>query len=200
MHSPARFPQLLSPFDIQEELNLDRIFPRRAPIELELGAGDGSFLTKAASKYPDTNYIAVERLLGRLRKIERFARLNNTDNICCLRHEISYLLRFMIPESSIAAVHVYFPDPWPKKKHARNRLFRPHFTRWIARILVPNGKIYFRTDNVPYFEQLLHVFQGDPEFLPIDTPDSLSSIKTDFESHFNSLGIPTNYAAFTHTH
>lgn len=190
------FVPLLSPLDIQRELDFKEVFPNQNPIEVELGAGDGSFITKIASQNLEINFIAIERLLGRLKKIERFAKKNELSNLCGMRHEISYVLRYLIPECSITNVHIYFPDPWPKKKHERNRLFRPPLTRWLARVLKPEGRVYIRTDNVPYYEQMNIVFDGDPEFQKQETPQNLKDIRTDFEDHFNSKGIETNYAAF----
>lgn len=190
------FIPLLYPLDIQRSLDFKDIFPDIHPIELELGAGDGSFITKIASQETSKNFIAIERLLGRLKKIERFTKKNKLTNLCGMRHEISYVLRYLIPPSSISKIHIYFPDPWPKKKHSRNRLFRPSMTRWLARVLEPGGCVFVRTDNVPYFEQMKIVFMGDPEFTPIETPDYLKKIKTDFECYFNKQGIETNYASF----
>lgn len=192
----THYPVLVSPVDIQSELDFHWIFPKTQKVELELGSGDGSFITQRAKLNPQTNFIGVERLLGRLRKIERFARQHHLENLRGFRHEISYLLRYLLPEESISKIHVYFPDPWPKKKHARNRLFRPPFTRWASRVLEPGGQIYVKTDNKVYFEQLLDVFAGDPEFQFISFPEDMKSFKTEFELFFNDKGIETNYAVF----
>lgn len=189
-------PIQLNPFDIRECLDLDWIFPSKQPTELELGSGDGAFILHAAEKNPHHNFIATERLLGRLRKIDRLASRANLHNLRAVRHEISYLIRYLIPESSIHRIHVYFPDPWPKKRHARLRLIRPPFTRWVARVLEPGGCLFTRTDDLAYAEQIRLVFAGDPEFHPIPTPLALSEFKTEFENQWNKMGIPTNYAAF----
>lgn len=194
--SDSQHPVLLQPCNIQEPLDFSRLYATSKPVELELGSGDGGFILHAATSNPDHNFLAVERLLGRLRKIERGGILGNLSNLRAVRIEISYLMRFLIPPSSIHAIHVYFPDPWPKKRHARHRLFRPQFTRWAARVLEVGGTIYMRTDDVPYFDQLKHTFSGDPEFIPCETPPHLASFRTEFEQQWNSMGIPTNYAAY----
>ncbi len=189
-------PSIIHPLDIQRPLNIRNLFPAKQPVELELGSGDGSFITHAARTRPQHNFIAVERLLGRLRKIEKIAERENLSNLRGMRIEIGYLLQFLVPQSSIHTIHVYFPDPWPKNKHERNRLFRPHFTRWVARILQPDGHILIRTDDPGYFSQVTTIFTQDHEFDPIPTPDSLKSFRTEFEIQWNAMGIPTNYAAY----
>ena len=96
------------------------VFPTPQPVELELGAGDGSFLVQYASAHPQVNFFAVERLLGRVRKMDRKSHKAGCCNIRLLRVEASYLLNHLIPEASLQAIHLYFPDPWPKKKHHKN--------------------------------------------------------------------------------
>lgn len=194
--SDSHHPIIHQPCNIQEPLDFSRLFAEPNPVELELGSGDGGFILHAATSNPNHNFLAVERLLGRLRKIERAGIAGNLSNLRAMRIEISYLMRFLIPASSIHAIHVYFPDPWPKKRHSRHRLFRPHFTRWAARVLKAGGIIYMRTDDVPYFDQLKYTFSGDPEFIPCETPPDLASFRTEFEQQWNSMGIPTNYAAY----
>ena len=84
-------------------------------VELELGAGDGSFLVQYASAHPQVNFFAVERLLGRVRKMDRKSHKAGCGNIRLLRVEASYLLNHLIPEASLQAIHLYFPDPWPRR-------------------------------------------------------------------------------------
>ena len=91
---------------ILEQLEFRRMFEREAPVEVELGSGDGSFIVQYAQAHPDINIIGVERLLGRLRKIERKGVRADLKNLRGLRIEASYFLEFLLPEKSVRAIHI----------------------------------------------------------------------------------------------
>ena len=172
------------------------VFPTPQPVELELGAGDGSFLVQYASAHPQVNFFAVERLLGRVRKMDRKSHIAGCCNIRLLRVEASYLLNHLIPEASLQAIHLYFPDPWPKKKHHKNRLVNDHFANACHRLLATAGCVYLRTDHGDYFEQMEEVFAHKKGFEQTPTPAKLLAFKTDFEAHFNQRGIETQHACY----
>ncbi len=182
--------------DVMQRLDLAAEFGRPNPVELELGAGDGSFLIQYAAARPETNFLGVERLLGRLRKIGRKARRGGLQNIRVLRLEASYVLRFMIPAGSLAGIHVYFPDPWPKRRHWKRRLVNAAFTGHAQATLAIGGTVFLRTDDVSYFTQMTEVFGANPAFVRVEEPAELLAVKTDFEQEFNARGIPTNHAAY----
>jgi tRNA (guanine-N7-)-methyltransferase len=182
---------------ILERLEFDRLFPRRQPVEVELGAGDGSFLVSWAQAHPDHNFMGVERLGGRIRKIDRKGRRLGLQNLRAVRIESSYLLlEYLLPRESVSALHLYFPDPWPKRKHWRHRLVNDSFPVRVRQVLVPGGVVYLRTDDVSYFEQMLSVFGSAAGFKLVETPETLKQVVTDFEREFNAQGIPTQYAAY----
>jgi tRNA (guanine-N7-)-methyltransferase len=182
--------------DIMQRLDFPAIFGNAAALELEVGAGDGSFLIRYATAQPQTNFLGVERLLGRLRKIDRRARRDGLTNVRVLRLEASYVLRFMIPAGSLAAIHVYFPDPWPKRRHWKRRLVNAAFTTHAKNTLALGGTVFLRTDHLNYFEQMTEVFGANTDFERVTESAELLAIKTDFEQGFNAQGIPTNHAAF----
>jgi tRNA (guanine-N7-)-methyltransferase len=165
-------------------------------LEVELGSGDGSFLVHYARQHPEHNFLGVERLLGRLRKLDRKGRRAGLTNMRGVRIESSYFLRYLLPIRSAAAIHVYFPDPWPKRKHRRHRLISEQFVSVAHEVLQPGGKVYLRTDDADYFEQMLQVFAASAVFARVETPDSLACLLTDFETDFNAQGIPTLRAAY----
>jgi tRNA (guanine-N7-)-methyltransferase len=181
---------------IVDRLDLARIFPKPQPVEVELGSGDGSFLVDYARLHPERNFIGVERLLGRMRKLDRKGRRANLTNLLGIRVECGYLLEYLLPAESIAALHVYFPDPWPKKKHIRRRLVNERFPALARQVVAPGGVIYLRTDHADYFEQMNSVFADHGVFRRVETPEELSSLFTDFERDFQSRGIQTLRAAF----
>ena len=186
----------LRSFPITERLAFEKIFPKSQPVEVELGAGDGSFLIAYAQVHPELNLLGVERLLGRLRKIDRKAHRASLQNVRLIRLEASYLVEFLLPRESIRAFHIYFPDPWPKRRHWKNRLINEAFTGQLRGALEPNGLVYLRTDDQPYFAQMLEVFGKNENFAKIETPPDLLSTVTDFEREFHKRGVSTNHATY----
>jgi len=181
---------------ILERINLAVLFPKSQTLEVELGSGDGSFLVEYANKHPDRNYIGVERLLGRIRKMERKARRAHLSNLLGVRIESSYFLEYLLPRQAAISLHIYFPDPWPKRKHRRHRLINERFPTVAQEALAPGGKVFLRTDDRDYFEQMVSVFAAHPGFLCIETPAELAATITDFEWEFNEKGIQTLRAAY----
>lgn len=172
------------------------MFARTQLLEAELGSGDGSFLAQWAAACPERNFLGVERLLGRLRKLDRKAQRARLANMRLMRIEAAYFLEFLLPPRSVSALHVYFPDPWPKRKHRRHRLVNERFPELASRVLMPQGVVYLRTDDADYFAQMREVFGADKRFCFAETPDTLASVTTDFERDFQARGIATLRAAW----
>ena len=170
-----------------EPLPLNSLFEQQQPLEVEIGCGNGSFLV---------NFIGIERLLGRIRKLDRKTSRRGLMNVAIVRVEAAYGIQYMLPPASVQAYHIYFPDPWPKRKHWKNRLIEPGFLPLLSKSLSTDGKVYLRTDNTDYFEQMEETFAGDSAFERIKAPDSLTQIVTDFEKTFNAQGIPTLRAQY----
>jgi tRNA (guanine-N7-)-methyltransferase len=191
---------LILPVSILHRIELAGAFSKQQPVEVELGSGDGSFLVQYAAAHPEHNFIGVERLLGRLRKIDRKGRRANLQNLRVVRLEASYVIRYLLPKHSASAIHIYFPDPWPKRKHRKNRLIQTGFPEICADVLQRDGIVYLRTDDEDYFNQMQEVFGASPLFAEIQTPESLSSVLTDFERGFLKRGIQTRRAAYKLKH
>jgi tRNA (guanine-N7-)-methyltransferase len=181
---------------ITEPLDFGKLFPEQRPVEVELGSGDGSFLAAYASRHPDRNFLGIERLLGRLRKIDRKGLRAGLTNLRLISLEASYLLKYLLPGESVSALHVYFPDPWPKRKHRKHRLINEGFPELARQHLAPGGTVYLRTDDLDYFTQMTAVFAANPGFFLTTTPDDLSGIITDFEKDFLAKGTATLRAAY----
>jgi tRNA (guanine-N7-)-methyltransferase len=181
---------------IVEPLPMDALFPSMQPLEVELGCGDGTFLIQYSKAHPDRNFLGLERLLGRIRKCDRKAFRAGLKNVKLLRLEASYTLQFMLPPESVGAIHVYFPDPWPKRRHHDRRLVNASFMDAALKALVPGGVLYLRTDDPDYFKQMLASGKNHAGFQPVETPADLAAFITDFERNFNARGIPTLRTAY----
>ena len=187
---------ILKALPIVERLPIDRIFGKAQPLEVEIGAGDGSFLVAYAKAHPELNLIGLERLLGRLRKIDRKARRAGLENVRLLRLEAAYFVQYMLPRASVRAFHIYFPDPWPKRRHWKNRLINDAFVPLLREALEPGGKVHLRTDDLPYFAQMTDVFGRSMHFEKIETDPRLLGIITDFERGFQQRGVSTNHVSY----
>ncbi|HEV2393826.1 MAG TPA: tRNA (guanosine(46)-N7)-methyltransferase TrmB [Verrucomicrobiae bacterium] len=185
-----QFPSIL------ERIDPGAMFSKDQPLEVELGSGDGSFLVEYAAQNPDRNFIGVERLLGRIRKMERKAARAGLANLRGVRIESSYFLKSLLPPHGASALHIYFPDPWPKRKHQRHRLINEHFPALAHSALAPGGVVYVRTDDADYFQQMRECFSSSPFFRSVETPQALAGLLTDFESEFRARGVPTLRAAW----
>jgi tRNA (guanine-N7-)-methyltransferase len=188
---PTR-PSLFHPItSLIERLDWRQLFLTPQPVEVELGSGDGSFLAQYARLHPERNFLGVERLLGRARKLERKALRAGLTNLRIIRLEAGYLTEHLLPHHSVEVFHIYFPDPWPKKKHHKNRLINERFVQLLGRVLTPGGWVHLRTDDQGYFSWMQDAFAAHPAFLSRTPPPELLALKTDFELEFNQKGIPT---------
>ena len=182
---------------ITERLDLAGLFAQAQPLEIEIGSGDGSFLAAYAKLHPERNFFGIERLLGRMRKLDRKGQRAGLTNLRLLSIEAGYFLKHLAPAGCAAALHIYFPDPWPKRKHRRHRLINEEFPVLAQRLLAPGGMVYLRTDDADYFTQMQRVFAAAVrEFQPVETPEELCAVVTDFERTFNERGIVTRWAAY----
>ena len=187
---------MVKPASIVERLDLHALFPRPQILEVELGSGDGSFIAQYATLHPEKNFLALERLLGRLRKINRKGLRAGLENLRLLRLEAAYCVEYLFPPASVNALHIYFPDPWPKRKHRKNRLVNERFVELSRAVLQPGGIVYLRTDDADYFAQMTTVFGTHGGFQEVPTPLELHQVITDFEREFQRRGVTTLRGAY----
>jgi tRNA (guanine-N7-)-methyltransferase len=189
-HLVVQLPSIIEPLD------LTTLFPRAQPLAVELGCGDASFLAEYARRHPTENFIGVERLLGRIEKLHRKGSQLGLTNVRGVRIESAYFLQYLLPPQAATALHIYFPDPWPKKKHRKHRLINEAFPALARRTLTAGGTVFLRTDDADYFQQMTEVFSAAKDFGAVESPRELTEIVTDFERDFNAQGIPTLRAAY----
>ncbi len=168
----------ISPFSTKE------LFPDEKPLEVDVGCGKGRFLLQHAAEHRDVNFLGVDRMLRRIRKIDKKAVRGQWTNIRLLRMDAYYTVAYLIPAASVTAYYVFFPDPWPKKRHHDNRLFGPRFLDAVSRTLLSEGLLHFATDHLPYFEEVHLLLQQDTRFEEVDPFEPPASEKSDFELMF----------------
>lgn len=182
-------PHELVPDDYFGELDLSRHYTADQPLEVDLGCGDGRFVLGMAEHHPDRNFLAVERLLGRVRKVCRGAKKRGLENLRVLRLESLYTLEWLLPPASVSRLHLLCPDPWPKAKHHRRRLFQKPFLDAVCRVLEPGGELLFKTDHEEYFEWSEEHLNEYPALERLDWPDDAFFYpKTDFQIQWESQG------------
>lgn len=172
-------------------LDFERVFGRRAPTILEIGFGMGETTAQIAQAHPENDYLAIEvHTPGVGSLLKRIAEAGLT-NLRLVQHDAVDVLEHMIAPASLAGAHIFFPDPWPKKRHHKRRLIQPGFVALLASRLAPGAYLHAATDWQEYAEQILAVFAAEgalantaPGFAP--RPDYRPQTK--FESRGLALG------------
>ena len=163
---------------------LETIFDTKHPFEVDVGCGKGRFLLARAAKYPQTNFLGVDRMLRRIRKVDNKARRLGLENVRLLRMEAFYAVTHLIPVNCVSAYYILFPDPWPKKRHHDHRLFNESFVSALYRTLVAQGRLHFSTDHLPYFDEVKAILAADRRFEEIPTFEPTEDERTDFELYY----------------
>lgn len=184
------------PADYFSPVPRSAIFPDTSrPLELDVGCGDGTFLLEMAGHFPERDFLGIERLGGRVSKICRKAAKLGLTNVRVLCLESSYALRWLLPEACASRLHLLFPDPWPKKKHAARRFVQPQNLAAIHRMIAPDGQFCFKTDHAVYFAEATEVVDASPLFQRVAwlEPGAFYPV-TDFEALWISQGCTINAA------
>ena len=177
-HVPFRVIELNS---LTDRLDPEKIFQRNAPLHVDLGCGDGSFLCALAQRMPEKNFLGIERLVGRIRTVARKAA--RIGNVRLLRMEISYAVRYLLPPASVETFYLLFPDPWPKRRHWPRRIANESFLRAIGKALVSGGTLYIATDRDDYFEKIKEIARANLDFATVDFAE-IDLPHTKFERKF----------------
>ena len=178
------------PADYFARQELAHIFPRPGPLEVDLGSGEGAFIIAMAKRHPERNFLGVERLLGRVRKVCRAIARHGLDNARIVRIETAYALRYLLPLGSVSVAHVGFPDPWPKRYHQRRRLIQDGFMEALHTILAEGGELRVKTDDEPYFLWMERVFERAKGWQRVEWVEDEDYPITDFERRFTAQGLP----------
>jgi len=186
-------PEDLSRGLLSEDGKIDfvRIFGRSGPVHIEIGTGKGTFLLNQASAHPDDNFLGIEWTRKYYRcAVDRIGRWGLT-NVRIIRTDAAAFLADFIGEASVECFHIYFPDPWPKKRHHKRRFICQANIEHLIRCLRTGGQLKIATDHADYFEQIKTVLTGagddklqEIDFLPTAGADAGEWVGTNFERKY----------------
>jgi tRNA (guanine-N7-)-methyltransferase len=140
-------------------------FDRTAPVVLEIGSGTGETTARLAAAAPDVNHLAAEVYPAGLGQLMLWAQRYDLQNLRLIDGDAVDLVRDQLAPGSLAGVRIYFPDPWPKKRHHKRRLVKPDFVALVASRLAPGGTLHLATDWEHYADQMLQVCSAEPLLL-----------------------------------
>lgn len=143
-------------------LDLDAVFGRAAPKVVEVGFGMGETTCRIAESRPETDFLAIEVHGPGVGNLCKLVAQGGLGNVRIMQHDAVEALRDMIAQGSLAGMHVFFPDPWHKKRHHKRRIIQPDFVRLVASRLAPGGYLHCATDWQEYAEWMLGVLSGEP--------------------------------------
>ena len=145
-----------------EMLDYSAIFSNDNPTIIEIGFGNGETTAKMALIKPENNYIGLEVYLKGFVQLLKTLGENDIDNVRIMRFNAVDVLEHMIPDESVEGFHIFFPDPWPKKKHHKRRIMNPSFLHLLATKLKKGGYIYMVTDWQEYADEVLELVKDEP--------------------------------------
>jgi tRNA (guanine-N7-)-methyltransferase len=154
-------PRFVLPFAVHP-LDFAATFGRDAPTVLEIGFGMGDASAAIAAALPDTDFIGIEVHAAGVGALLKRIGEGGLSNLRLIRHDAVEVLQSMMPPASLAGVHIYFPDPWHKKRHHKRRLVQPAFVAHLVTRLAPGGYLHIATDWLPYAEQMLEALTAQP--------------------------------------
>lgn len=172
-------------------IDFEAAFGRRAPVVLEIGFGMGDATAAIAQQLPAIDFLGVEVHTPGVGALLRQIGERGLSNLRLVQHDAVEVLRSMVPPGSLAGIHVFFPDPWHKKRHHKRRLIQPPFVAELAQHLATGGYLHCATDWEPYAQQMLEVLDAEP--LLVNTADGYAPCpdyrpKTKFEARGLRLG------------
>ena len=188
--------------DLEDKVDFVRIFGRSGTVHIEIGSGKGTFLVAQARAQPEVNFLGIEWARKFYRHaVDRIGRWG-LHNVRILRADAATFLRDAVPADSVDCFHIYFPDPWPKKRHHKRRFLQNSNLEDLIRCLKPGGEIRIVTDHADYFEQIRHVtsaFSGVLQEIEFARPAGAREGEltgTNYERKYVRQSRPIHTAAF----
>jgi tRNA (guanine-N7-)-methyltransferase len=192
---------ILPPPDAGEVFDPARAFGRDAPFELEIGSGKGGFLLRRAKERPDIDLLGIEYANKFFKyAADRMARWG-VPNVRMMRTDARNFVIHHLPARCLTALHIYHPDPWPKKRHHKRRLFQPDFVAAAVRALCPAGRLAIQTDHADYYAWITEMLSAAEGLEPTDYDDASfgiieDSAQTNFEIKYRREGREIHRLAY----
>ena len=193
---PRGFDPLLHADTLPMPLEWSSVFGNEGPVEIEIGSGKGTFLVESALARSDVNFLAVEYAADYAEHVRDRVRRRDLRNVRVVRAEAGRFFARHVSEGSVRRIHVYFPDPWPKKRHHKRRLVNAEFGAMAARALEPGGEIRFVTDHAQYFEEAQLALSQTPELEAAPIVVEEMTDLTNYERKYRAEGRPIHRAVF----
>jgi tRNA (guanine-N7-)-methyltransferase len=182
--------------DLPKPCTSASLFGNLLPLEVELGSGKGLFLSSSGAARPDTNFLGLEVSLKYARHAAARCAKQNLPNTRMAHGDGLRVFREALPDASLAAVHVYHPDPWWKARHKKRRVMNPAFLADVERTLVPGGTLHFWTDVEEYFHTALATIAESTRLVgPLDVAEA-DDFRTHFERRTRLAGLPVYRTQF----
>lgn len=181
--------------DVGSCLDWPAFFGNENPVELDIGCGRGLFTFNAASQNPDVNYLGLEIDYREGRRAAQRLLKREMPNARIIGGDCKVVLTRLIARHSVRAAHVYYPDPWWKKRHHKRRLFTAEFTDMLADVVEPSGHVHSWSDVAEYFDIIKDLMDSHPEFLACAPPAEHDpqhdlDYQTSFDRKKRKLGLP----------
>jgi tRNA (guanine-N7-)-methyltransferase len=181
-------------FAPEPQVDWREVFGNDRPVEVEIGFGKGAFLLEVARARPETNFFGIENQRRWVRRVEERIVRRGLSNVRVVWADAALLIGRFVRDASVRAYHVYFPDPWWKKRHHKRRLVTPEFARALHRTLEPGGTVWIATDVPERFQAMLAAFAGLPMVVEVGATVS-DRPPTNFERKYRAEGRSLFYAA-----
>ncbi len=151
--------------DLSRSVSLERLLPGEGAWEVEIGFGKGRYLLGSALEHPGRRFLGIELVSRYYRMLCHRSRRRGVSNLLLIRGEALYLLSAVLPAGFATRLHVYFPDPWPKSRHHKRRLFDPETLDLVLGVLRPGGELCFATDFIDYGQRVVEILEGYPDLV-----------------------------------
>ncbi len=179
------------PGSVHGPFDLALLFGNPHPVEIEVGSGKGRFLIEQSAARPAVNFLGIEWSLKYLRVTGDRALRRGLHNVRLYRADARHVIADLVPDAAVTRLHIYCPDPWPKKRHHKRRFFSAAMLQPIARILRPGGFLHVSTDVADYFEEILGALQAQDALRPGTDPlfpEQAGAVRTSYESKYAAVG------------
>jgi tRNA (guanine-N7-)-methyltransferase len=175
-------------------MDLRAVFGNDRPVEMEIGSGKGTFLLARGAARPEVNFLGLEWARAYCHYTADRLRRAGLANVRMLRADAGPFVKTCLPDACLLRLHIYFPDPWPKRRHHRRRLIQPPFITEACRVLQPGGQLIVVTDHQGYFHQIRRVLRDVPGLAPTPMPRMVDAegeiVGTNFERKYIAQGRP----------